>query len=236
MRTRPVPAGEHALQRTGGDVLDMPADPPRSATSRAARLARTRRSARTCQRCPLWAHATQTVFGEGLVDARIMLIGEQPGDREDLAGHPFVGPAGRVLHEALTRAGLADEDVYITNAVKHFKWEPRGKRRIHKRPNQQEAAACRLWLDQEIALVRPRAIIALGATAASMVVAPSVRVTRDRGRPLESPLAPLVTVTVHPSAILRVPERAARHAALAELVRDLRFVADAVRGRRTAVR
>lgn len=199
----------------------------RSASLRARALAwqRERRRARVCRRCPLWEHATQTVFGEGPVDAAVMLVGEQPGDSEDREGRPFVGPAGRLLRTAIARAGLNEATVYVTNAVKHFKWEPRGKRRIHKRPDQQEAAACRAWLDEEIALVRPRAIVAMGATAAAVLVAPDVRVTRDRGRALASSLAPLVIVTVHPSSILRVPDRAARHAALEAFVRDLGVVA-----------
>src|SRR5439155_25840312 len=154
-----------------------------------------------CTRCPLYKHAIQVVPGEGSVRARLMLVGEQPGDQEDRAGLPFVGPAGRVLADALASAGIDAAKVYITNAVKHFKWTPRGKRRIHERPNREEILACRMWLDGEIAHVRPQAIVALGATAAGVLVGPKVRVTRDRGRLIESPLASMVTVTVHPSSI-----------------------------------
>jgi DNA polymerase len=153
-----------------------------------------------------------------------MLVGEQPGDVEDREGVPFVGPAGRLLREALEDAGIASSDVYLTNAVKHFKWVARGKRRIHEKPNREEILACRLWLDREIALVRPEAIVALGATAAS-VVAPGRKVMRDRGQPVESGLAPLVTLTVHPSSILRAPDSAARAAARKQFVADLRAIA-----------
>jgi DNA polymerase len=198
---------------------------PDSLAARQRSLERIRRTAADCTRCPLFRHATQTVFGEGRAGARVMFVGEQPGDREDLEGHPFVGPAGLLLREAITRAGLAIPDVYLTNAVKHFKWEPRGKRRIHKRPDHREAAACRLWLDDEIALVKPRALIVLGATAASVLLPPGLRVMRDRGRVAGSPLADYVVLTVHPSAILRVPDRDARHAALDAFVADLRKAA-----------
>ena len=153
-----------------------------------------------------------------------MLVGEQPGDAEDLAGEPFVGPAGRLLREVLIEAGLAVESIYLTNAVKHFKWVERGTRRIHERPNREEVLACRLWLEGEIEHLRPRAIVALGSTAAAAVIGPSVRVTRDRGRPFPSPLAPLVTVTVHPSAILRAPDAAARAEGRRRLVEDLKKV------------
>ena len=157
---------------------------------KAETLAAVRRRAARCRRCPLWAHATQTVFGEGPSGASLMLVGEQPGDREDRDGHPFVGPAGTLLREALDEAGLSADEVYVTNAVKHFKWRPAGKRRIHERPNREEILACRMWLDEEIALVRPRVLVALGATAASVVIGPGVKVTRDRGRPVTSALAP----------------------------------------------
>ncbi len=153
-----------------------------------------------------------------------MLVGEQPGDQEDLAGEPFVGPAGRVLREALAEADVDPEAVYVTNAVKHFKWKPQGKRRIHERPNREEILACRLWLDGEIAQVRPAAIVALGATAASVVLGPAARVVRDRGRLFPSPLAPLVTLTVHPSSILRIPDAAGRAAARRQFAADLRAI------------
>jgi DNA polymerase len=188
-----------------------------------------RRDAEACRRCDLWRAATQTVFGAGSIRARIMLVGEQPGDVEDRAGEPFVGPAGQLLREALDEAGVDLADVYLTNAVKHFKFEPRGKRRIHKRPNEAESLACRVWLDAEIALVKPRAIVALGATAANAVIGPSARVMRDRTKTFPSPLAPLVTLTVHPSSILRAPDAEARAKARAAFVADLRAIASRIR-------
>jgi len=183
-----------------------------------------------CRACDLWRLGTQTVFGEGPVPASTMLVGEQPGDREDLEGHPFVGPAGRVLDEALEAAGVDREDVYLTNAVKHFKWKARGKRRIHDRPNAGEVAACRRWLDAELELVRPRVLVPLGATAAQALLGRSFRVTKERGVPLEGTgLAELVVATVHPSSILRAPDAEARRTALAELTADLSVVAGLVR-------
>jgi uracil-DNA glycosylase family protein len=183
-----------------------------------------RLAAATCQRCDLWRHATQTVFGEGSPRPRIMFVGEQPGDVEDRVGEPFVGPAGRLLREALVEAGIDPTEVYLTNAVKHFKWSPRGKRRIHERPNREEVDACRFWLDQEIALLRPRTIVALGATAATLLFGSSVRVTRDRAKPLPSELAEIVTVTVHPSSILRAPDAEARALARRQFVEDLKAI------------
>ena len=153
-----------------------------------------------------------------------MLVGEQPGDQEDLAGEPFVGPAGQLLREALTEAGLDPEEVYLTNAVKHFKWQPRGKRRIHERPNREEVLACRMWLTEEIATVKPQLIIALGATAAGTLLGSAAKVTRDRGKFFESTLAPLVTLTVHPSSILRAPDSAARALARTQFVTDLKSI------------
>ena len=158
-----------------------------------------------------------------------MFVGEQPGDAEDLEGEPFVGPAGQLLRQALDEAGIDLADVYLTNMVKHFKWEPRGKRRIHMRPRHDEVLACHLWLDAEITHVKPRAIIALGATAAQAVIGPSARVTRDRGTAMPSSLAPLVTLTVHPSSILRAPDSAARAAARTQFVADLRAIAARVK-------
>ena len=184
-------------------------------------LTRLRQDAASCRQCDLWKRATQTVFGAGSATAELMLVGEQPGDQEDRAGAPFVGPAGEVLREALDRAGIDVAATYITNAVKHFKWTPRGKRRIHERPNREEILACRMWLDGEIAAVRPKAIVALGATAASALLGSGVRVTKDRGRLFESSLARIVTVTVHPSSILRAPDATARRQAMTEFVRDL---------------
>ena len=183
-----------------------------------------RTAARDCRACDLWKTATQTVFGEGPVRARLMLVGEQPGDQEDLEGHPFVGPAGRLLDKALAEAGIARDDVYVTNVVKHFKWEPRGKRRIHKKPRASEIAACRPWLDTEIALVRPRALVCLGATAAQALLGRSFKVTAHRGAFIESPLAPIVLATVHPSSLLRAPDPDSRRRETQRFVDDLRLV------------
>ena len=196
-----------------------------NAAARRKRLTQIRREAAGCRRCPLWKRATQTVFGEGPAGARLMLVGEQPGDQEDLAGEPFVGPAGRLLHEALSEAGLDPGEVFLTNAVKHFKWKPRGKRRIHERPNREEVLACRLWLDEEIESVRPAMIVALGATAAATLLGSAAKVTRDRGTFLSSTLAPLASLTVHPSSILRAPDSAARSTARAEFIKDLKTFA-----------
>jgi uracil-DNA glycosylase family protein len=166
-------------------------------------VAALRKAAASCTRCPLYRRATQTVFGAGPAHARVMLVGEQPGNDEDLAGKPFVGPAGRELDRGLARARIDRATVYLTNAVKHFKWEPRGKKRIHQKPTAREVAACRLWLEAEIDAVKPTAIVCLGATAAQTLLGRSVRVTQVRGEPIDSPLAPVVMATVHPSAILR---------------------------------
>jgi DNA polymerase len=182
-----------------------------------------RRAAAECRGCPLWADATQTVFGAGLRKAELMLVGEQPGDREDLEGEPFVGPAGRVLAQALDGAGIDRRSTYLTNAVKHFKWRARGKRRLHQTPRAGEVEACKPWLDAELEAVRPTALVALGATAAKALYGSSVRVTRDHGRPIDSPLAPLATLTIHPSAILRLRDHAEREEALGGLVEDLRW-------------
>ena len=192
-------------------------------------LPRLRAAAAGCRACDLWERGTQTVFGEGARQASVMLVGEQPGDREDLEGRPFVGPAGRLLDVCLERAGIDRGDAYVTNVVKHFKWEPRGKKRIHQKPNSSEIAACRPWLDAEIAVVRPRALVCLGATAAQALLGRAFRVTQNRGRFIPSSLAPLVTATVHPSSILRAPDDAARHAETDKFVRDLAVVAKALR-------
>ena len=179
-------------------------------------------AARTCRACDLWRDATQTVFGEGSASADVMLVGEQPGNEEDLSGHPFVGPAGRLLDEALEQAGIDRSRTYVTNVVKHFKWEPRGKRRIHAKPKAGEIGACRPWLDAEIAAVRPRVIVCLGATAAKALLGASFKVSVDRGRFMESSFAALVTATVHPSSILREPDSAARREAMRGFVKDLK--------------
>jgi uracil-DNA glycosylase family protein len=178
-----------------------------------------------CQACDLWSGASQTVFGAGPEDAGLMLVGEQPGDREDVEGKPFVGPAGKVLDRALAAAGIARERTYATNVVKHFKWTPRGKRRLHQTPNAAEQAACRPWLEAELAVVRPRVLVALGATAATSLLGRGFRVTRDRGRFLPSPLAPYVLATVHPSSILRARGDEERRAAMDGLVSDLEVAA-----------
>jgi uracil-DNA glycosylase family protein len=184
-----------------------------------------RTAARTCKACDLWRRATQTVFGEGRPQAKIMFIGEQPGDKEDLAGRPFVGPAGWILDKALAEAGVQREQVYVTNVVKHFKWEPRGKRRIHKKPNALEIAACRPWLDAEIAVVKPRVIVLLGATAAQAVLGKDFRVTQHRGELLQSPIAPYVMATVHPSSILRAPDDEARHNEIRRFTEEVKKIA-----------
>jgi DNA polymerase len=196
-----------------------------SATARRKKLAQLRDDAARCRRCDLWKRGTQTVFGDGPSSARLMLVGEQPGDQEDLAGEPFVGPAGQLLRAALVEAGLDPAEVYLTNAVKHFKWEPRGKRRIHEKPNREEVLACRMWLNEEIENIRPQMIVALGATAAGTLLGSSAKVTQDRGKFFESTLAPFVSLTVHPSSILRAPDSAARKDARAQFVKDLKTFA-----------
>jgi uracil-DNA glycosylase len=187
-----------------------------------------REAARGCRGCPLWKTGTQTVFGEGRVRSRLLLVGEQPGDKEDLAGRPFVGPAGRLLDESLEEAGIDRADVYLTNAVKHFKWIARGKRRIHQKPNWSEIAACAPWLEAEFAVVKPDVLVCLGATAAQALLGRGVRVTQDRGRPLESRLAPVAFATVHPSSILRAPDDESRRRERALFVDDLRVAAAAL--------
>jgi uracil-DNA glycosylase family protein len=188
-------------------------------------LAVARKAAQECRACPLWKNAIQTVFGEGDRSARMLLVGEQPGDQEDRQGRPFVGPAGKLLDDALKDAGISRSDCYVTNAVKHFKWEPIGKRRIHKKPSPREVAACRPWLEAEVRIVRPDIIVCLGATAASAVLGSRVRVLRDRGRPLLSNMAKHAFVTVHPSLILRMPDREAAKKEYTAFVRDLRAAA-----------
>jgi uracil-DNA glycosylase len=193
-----------------------------------ASLAELREAAKDCQNCDLWKRGTQTVFGEGGPKAKIMFVGEQPGNEEDLEGHPFVGPAGRLFDKLLLEAGMERQKAYVTNAVKHFKWEPRGKRRIHKKPNSAEIAACRPWLEAEIAALKPRVIVCLGATAAQALLGRDFRVTQHRGELLKSPLAPYVMATVHPSSILRAPDDEARHAEMRRFVEDLRKISGLV--------
>ncbi len=193
------------------------------------RLADLIEAAAGCQACGLWENATQTVFGQGSEDADIMLVGEQPGDREDREGEPFVGPAGRVLDEGLEAAGIDRRDAYVTNVVKHFKWTPRGKVRLHQKPNAAEQAACRPWLEAEVRTVAPRVLVALGATAAKSLLGSGFRVTKDRGRFVESPLAPHVLATVHPSSILRTDDGDERRAAMQGFVDDLTVAAGVLR-------
>jgi uracil-DNA glycosylase len=208
-------------KRPPSDAAELIPDRPTLASVRAA--------ATRCRACDLWKRGTQTVFGEGASKAELMFVGEQPGDQEDLAGHPFVGPAGKLLDRALVEAGIDRGAVYVTNVVKHFKWEPRGKRRIHKKPNAAEIAACRPWLDIEIELVKPRAIVCLGATAAQALLGRQFKVTAHRGEFVPSSLAPLVTATVHPSSILRAPDDESRHLEMERFTDDLRKVARALK-------
>src|SRR5437660_2836800 len=193
-----------------------PATPPDSSS-----LSTVREAAQDCTACHLYKQATQTVFGEGPKKASIMLVGEQPGDYEDVAGKPFVGPAGKIMDRALEEAGIAREQVYVTNVVKHFKWEPRGKRRIHKKPNSREVAACRPWLEAELRLVRPKLLVVLGSTAGQAIFGPSFRVTRERGKVLSSKFAPKVVATVHPSSLLRQPDEEWHHREYQNFVSDL---------------
>jgi DNA polymerase len=181
-------------------------------------LEKLREAADGCKACDLWKRGTQTVFGEGSRHAKVMFVGEQPGDQEDLQGRPFVGPAGRVLDKALEIAGIDRSDVYVTNAVKHFKWEPRGKRRIHKKPRQLEIAACRPWLEAEIAVTKPEVVVCLGATAAQSLLGPKFKVTERRGEVIPSTLAPFLVATLHPSSILRAPDEEARQEAMTAFV------------------
>lgn len=197
-------------------------------------LAVLRKAAAGCRACDLWKRGTQTVFGEGRKHTRVMMVGEQPGDKEDLQGRPFVGPAGVVLDKALAAAGIDREDVYLTNIVKHFKWEPRGKRRIHKKPNALEISACRPWLDAEIHAVRPEVVVLLGSTAAQGLLGRNFLVTRNRGKWVESGLNADVIATVHPSSILRAPDDDARHAALNDFIDDLKKVAECIRRKKAA--
>jgi uracil-DNA glycosylase len=193
-------------------------------------LSSLRAAAAGCRGCELYEDATQTVFGEGRRRARVMLVGETPGDQEDRQGKPFVGPAGRELDRALERAGIARADAYVTNAVKHFRFEERGKRRIHQKPDGRHVKACRPWLDAELRLIAPEALIVMGATAARALLGPSFRVTQERGRLLESELAPIVVATIHPSAILRERDDEARHLQRESFTSDLLVAADALRG------
>jgi DNA polymerase len=195
-------------------------------------LSNMRGAVQECRACDLWEGATQAVMGEGRRDASVMLVGEQPGDREDIQGHPFVGPAGGVLDRGLERAGISPDDVYITNVVKHFRYKSRGKRRIHQKPDRWQISACLPWLEAELEMVHPSVLVCLGGTAAQALLGSQIRIGRDRGRPLDSDLAELVTITIHPSAILRAQEDDERHAAMDQFVADLANVASWLKRRR----
>lgn len=218
MARKPRPPGR--APKPGEPVPSLLPDRPTLETAREV--------AAGCKACDLYKRGTQTVFGEGPIRARIMLVGEQPGDAEDLAGHPFVGPAGKLLDRALADAGIDRRMVYVTNVVKHFKWEPRGKRRIHAKPNAAEISACRPWLETEIALLQPRVLVCLGATAAQALLGKAFKVSKLRGEFVDSALAPLVTATVHPSSILRARDDETRRVEMKRFVADLKKVAAAL--------
>ena len=203
--------------RTDEKEYARPAQPPDTSS-----LTATRQAAANYTACHLYKRGTQTVFGEGPKRAVMMLVGEQPGDSEDLAGKPFVGPAGKMMDRALGDAGIDRSQVYVTNAVKHFKWEPRGKRRIHQKPNSREIAACRPWLEAELRIVKPHLVVAMGATAAQTIFGPGFRVTGERGKVISSKLAPRVLATVHPSSLLRQPDEESREREYKLFVADLR--------------
>jgi uracil-DNA glycosylase family protein len=203
--------------QTSSEEHARPATPPDTSS-----LPEMREAARECTACHLYRRATQTVFGEGPKNAPIMLVGEQPGDYEDVAGKPFVGPAGKIMDRALEEAGIDRKQVYVTNVVKHFKWEPRGKRRIHQKPNSREIAACRPWLEAELRIVKPKLLVCLGSTAGQAIFGPSFRVTHERGKALSSKLSPKVVATVHPSSLLRQPDEESREREYKNFVSDLR--------------
>jgi len=209
--------------QTNSEGHARPAAPPDTSS-----LVEMREAARDCTACHLYRRATQTVFGEGPKNAPIMLVGEQPGDYEDTAGKPFVGPAGKIMDRALEEAGIDRKQVYVTNVVKHFKWEPRGKRRIHQKPNSREIAACRPWLEAELRIVNPKLLVCLGSTAGQAIFGPSFRVTRERGKVLSSKLSPKVLATVHPSSLLRQPDEESRDREYKNFVSDLRVALRAV--------
>lgn len=211
-----IKRSDHKIAQQGEDVW-MPAPAPDTTSLRTLATA-----AKTCTACPLYKNATQTVFGEGPKNARMMLVGEQPGDYEDVAGKPFVGPAGKLLDRALEEAGIVRTEVYVTNSVKHFKWEPRGKRRIHQKPSARDIAACRPWLEAELRAVEPDVLVCLGATAAQTIFGPQFRVTKQRGEVMQSQFAKKTVATVHPSSLLRAPDEETRRIEYAKFVDDLR--------------
>jgi uracil-DNA glycosylase len=222
----PPKGGSHAGgSRAGGSREPAPGEPVSELLPDRPTLSSVREVAAGCKACDLYKRGTQTVFGEGPRTAQVMLVGEQPGDAEDLAGHPFVGPAGKLLDTALEEAGIDRRQVYVTNVVKHFKWEPRGKRRIHAKPNAGEIGACRPWLETEIALVKPHVLICLGATAAQALLGKSFKVSKQRGELVQSTLAPVVAATVHPSSILRAPDDEGRREEMRRFVQDLKKIA-----------
>jgi DNA polymerase len=214
---------ERKAERSGTAAALIPARPTIGSLQQAAK---------NCRACPLWKTGTQTVFGDGSRHARVVFVGEQPGNDEDLAGKPFVGPAGKLLDKALVAAGIERDEVYVTNAVKHFKWEPKGKRRIHKKPGARELAACRPWLEAELEVLKPKVLVCLGATAAQALLGKTFRVSARRGELVRSNLASNVIATVHPSSILRAPDDESRHAEMERFVADLKKVAEAIRGLR----
>ena len=211
-----------------GSEVPGPGEPVTNLIPPRPTISTVRSVAKLCKACDLYKRGTQTVFGEGPARADVMLVGEQPGDAEDVAGQPFVGPAGKLLDKALEEAGLDRQEVYVTNVVKHFKWEPRGKRRIHAKPNSAEIAACRPWLETEIAIVKPHILVCLGATAAQALLGRTFRVSRERGTFVPSSLAPLVMATVHPSSILRAPDDESRREEMRRFVADLQKVSSAL--------
>lgn len=228
--TDQVAAGDEAAAKTAPDPKDGKSCPTAKSAAEflppdSLDLDALRAASAKCRGCPLYCNATQTVFGEGPRQALVMFVGEQPGDKEDRAGKPFVGPSGQLLDEAMEQAGIPRQKVYVTNAVKHFKFEPRGPRRIHAKPGAREIAACRPWLEAEIAAVKPMMIVCLGATAAQSLMGKQFRVTQQRGEVLENPWAPKLLATVHPSSLLRIPDPEQRERAFAEFVDDLRIVA-----------
>ena len=223
--TDSVAASPLATKRASARATQEPEPSARPFVPGSRSLTALSAAAERCQGCDLYARATQVVFGAGAKHATMMLVGEQPGDKEDLEGKPFVGPAGAMLQRALEEAGIRSDRVYVTNAVKHFKWEPRGKRRIHKKPRASEIRACRPWLEAEIEAVRPQVIVCLGATAAQSLLGPQFKLMAQRGQAISSPFAPAVVATIHPSSILRSPDDESRKAALAGLVSDLRTAA-----------
>jgi DNA polymerase len=205
--------------------LDSPAGLAASLIPPRPTLTRLASAAKSCRACPLWRRATQTVFGEGSPAAKVVFVGEQPGFEEDLAGKPFVGPAGKVLDKGLIAVGIERSEVYVTNAVKHFKWEPKGNQHMHKKPNASEVAACLPWLHAELKVLRPTVVVCLGATAAQALLGKQFRVTKQRGQLMPSPLAPYVTATVHPASILRAPDDVSRHQEMKRFIEDLQTIA-----------